>query len=105
MPQRQRHEYLTTLLGIPGWYVAGTELRRRKGRSEAVLLLDREEAAYTCGGCGQVYTEARPWRIQEVQHLLLWEFVTVLRIQKYRVVCPGCGVKAERLPWAAPYSG
>jgi transposase len=104
MSQRQREEYLTTLLGIPGWYVAGTERRRRKGRSEAVLNLERAAAAYTCGGCGQVYPEARPWRIQEVQHLLLWEHVTILRVQKHRVVCPTCGLKAERLPWAAPYA-
>ncbi len=104
MVQRQRDEYLTALLGIPGWYVAGKTLRRRKGRSEAVLLLDREEAAYTCGGCGQVSSEARPWRVQELQHLLLWEHVTILRVQKHRVACPGCGVKAERLPWAAPYA-
>ena len=77
MSQRQQEEYLTTLLGIQGWYVARTALRRRKGRSEAVLVLEREVAAYTCGGCGQVYPEARPWRIQELQHLLLWEHVTM----------------------------
>ena len=71
MSQRQREEYLTALLGIPGWYVVSTGLRRRKGRSEAVLDLDREEAVYTCGGCGYVATEARPWRSQELQHLLL----------------------------------
>jgi len=62
MSQRQRDGYLTTLLGIPGWYVAGTDHRRRKGRSEAVLTLEREAAAFTCGGCGHVYPEARPWR-------------------------------------------
>ena len=87
MVQRQRDEYLTALLGIPGWYVAGTILRHRKGRSEVVLVLDREEAVYTCGGCGQVSFEARPWRVQELQHLLLWEHVTILRVQKHRVVC------------------
>jgi transposase len=98
--QRQRDEYLTMLLRMPGWYVAGTERRSRKGRSEAVLVLEREEAVYTCGGCGHVSSEARPWRVQELQHLLLWEHVTILRVQKHRVVCPTCGVKAEQ-PWAA----
>ncbi len=104
MSQRQRDEYLTRLLGIPGWYVASTDLRRRKGRSEAVLVLEREEAVYTCGRCGYVTSEARPWRMQELQHLLLWEHVTILRVQKHRVACPTCGVKAERLPWAARYA-
>jgi transposase len=104
MVQRQREEYLTELLGIPGWYVARTTRRRRKGRSEAVLLLEREEPSYTCGGCGHGASEARPWRMQEFQHLLLWEHVTILRVQKHRVVCPGCGVRAERLPWAARYA-
>jgi transposase len=104
MVQRQRDEYLTALLGIPGWYVAGKTCRHRKGRSEAVLVLEREEAVYTCAGCGHVVAEARPWRTQELQHLLLWEHVTILRVQKHRVVCPGCGLKAERLPWAARYA-
>jgi len=104
MVQRQREEYLTRLLGMPGWYVASADLRRRKGRSEAVLLLEREEAVYTCGGCGQVVAEARPWRVQEFQHLLLWEHVTILRVWKHRVVCGTCGLKAEQLPWAARYA-
>ena len=104
MSQRQRDEYLTALLGIPGWYVASTGLRRRKGRSEAVLGLEREAAVYTCGRCGRVATAARPWRVQELQHLLLWDHVTILRVQKHRVLCPTCGLKAERLPWAAPYA-
>ena len=104
MGQRQRDEYLTTLLRIPGWYVVGTTLRVWKGRSEAVLELEREEPRYTCGGCGHVVSEARPWRVQELQHLLLWDHVTILRVQKYRVRCPACGLKAERLPWAAPYA-
>jgi len=30
--------------------------------------------------------------------------VTILRVQKHRVLCPTCGLKAERLPWAAPYA-
>jgi transposase len=104
MGQRQRDECLTTWLRIPGWYVAGTELRVRKGRSEAVLELDREEPRYTCGRCGHVASEARPWRVQELQHLPLWEHVTILRVQKHRVACPTCGLKAERLPWAIPYA-
>jgi transposase len=104
MSQRQRDEYLTAMLGIPGWYVAGKSLRYRKGRAEVVLDVERDTPGYTCGGCGQVVTEARPWRLQELQHLLLWDHVTILRVQKHRVRCPICGLKAERLPWAAPYA-
>ena len=55
MVQRQREGYLTRLLGMPGWYVAGTDLRRCKGRSD---FLEREEAVYTCGKCGHVYPGA-----------------------------------------------
>ena len=104
MSQRQRDEYLTAVLGIPGWYVAGKSLRSRKGRAEAVLLIDRDAPVYTCEGCGYVASTARPWRVQELQHLLLWDHVTILQVQKYRVQCPTCGLKAERLPWAAPYA-
>jgi transposase len=105
MGQRQREEYLTTVLRFPGWwYVAGTEVRFRKGRSEAVLTLERDAARYTCGGCRRVAAAVRPWRVQELQHLPLWEHVTILRVQRYRVRCPTCGLKAERLPWAAPYA-
>jgi hypothetical protein len=85
--------------------VARTDYRRRKGQSEPVVVLEREEAAFTCGGWGQqVVPEARPWRTQELQHLLFWEHVTVLRVLKDRVVCPGCGLKADRLPRVACYA-
>jgi len=104
MSQRQREEYLTTLLGRPGWYMAAKELRRRKGRSEVVLVVERDEPAYICRGCGQVYAQARPWRLQKLQHLPLWDHVTILRVQKHRLLCPACGLKAERLPWAVRYA-
>ncbi|MGB9716491.1 MAG: transposase [Thermodesulfovibrionales bacterium] len=38
-----------------------------------------------------------------MRHLLLWEHPTYLRFTKYRVKCPKCGLKAERLPWLSFY--
>ena len=33
----------------------------------------------------------------------LWQHTTFLRFQQYRVICPQCGTKVERLAWLARY--
>ena len=58
MSLRQRDEYLTAVLGIPGWYAAGKTLRYRKGRAEAVLVVDRDAPVYTCEDRGHVASAA-----------------------------------------------
>jgi len=44
---------------------------------------------------------------REVRDLPCFEYVTTVVVETYRVKCPGCGIRAERvaqLPSKAPYS-
>lgn len=98
------HDYfLTKLLGTQGWYVKGKEIREEKGQQKLILDIEREDSIYICSGCGDTFKEAYKWRQQEVRHLLLWEHPTYLRFTKYRVKCPRCGLKAERISWLSFY--
>lgn len=58
-----------------------------------------------CGGCGQPaprYDRRPPrrWRHLSMGQLRIW-----LCYAPWRVRCPRCGVKTERVPWAVPGSG
>lgn len=37
----------------------------------------------------------------EVQHLTWWQYPTFLRVRRYRVNCPDCGLTLEPLPFVA----
>jgi len=92
----------TTLLGIPGFKVIEVKQQKRNRRSRAILSLEREPGfEYRCSGCKQAVAEVRTYRTRWVRHLLLWQHVTFLRFQQYRVMCPRCGPKVEALPWMA----
>jgi len=98
------NDYITGLLGIKGFYVTKVELEHRGARTAAILTLDRDEAVYLCEHCGQSIAQAFPYRPREVQHLTLWHHLTFLRVMQYRVLCPRCGWRVERLPFVGCYS-
>lgn len=74
-------------------------------RKAVVLYLERSEPGYICGRCGQrVEGEVTSYRERKVQHLMLFEYLTYLRVYQYRVLCPNCGGwRVERLPFATRY--
>jgi transposase len=95
---------LTTLLGIPGFKVAKVKRQKSGWRSRVILTLERERSfRFRCDGCGEEVEEVRPYRARWVRHLHLWQHATFLRFDQYRVLCPQCGTKVERLPWLARY--
>ena len=99
-----QEDYLTNFLGMKGFCVARVEMGVRGERKAVVFYLERSEAGYLCGGCGQrVEGEVTSYREREVQHLTLFEYLTFLRVYQYRVLCPTCGWKVERLPFAERY--
>jgi transposase len=81
--------------------VVGVELHQEDGQEQVVVdLARREHRRMRCGRCGRVvraiYDRApRSWR-----HLDLLRVRCVLRCEVRRVLCPGCGVAAEEVPWA-----
>lgn len=98
-----QREYLTKLLGITGFTVVTVEIETVGRRSAAILTLEREEKLAVCERCGQKGDRIYPYREREVQHLTLWQHLTILRVMQYRIVCPQCGWRVERLPFVDRY--
>ena len=62
-----------------------------------------------CSRCGQHVPAARIHEVceREVRDLPCFEYTTTVVVETYRVKCPRCGIRAERvaqLPSKAPYS-
>jgi transposase len=58
-------------------------------------------------GCGRKFTDAHDYNEREVRDLPWGEYRTTVVIEVYRVCCPQCGVKVEKvpqLPSKAPFS-
>ena len=97
----------TKILGWPGYRVYRAEIdegaktlklwvRRKPGRRRLV-----------CSGCGRRVNEIREVYEREVRDLACFEYQTTVVLELYRVRCPNCGVKAEKveqLPSKAPFS-
>jgi transposase len=67
----------------------------------------RRNRKLECSGCGRKFTEAYDCRERAVRDLPWSEFRGTVHIEVYRVKCPDCGVKVEKvplLPGKAPYS-
>lgn len=94
---------ITKLLGIKGWKVRSASIEERRGRESVILDLERDNYEYICRKCGASVDKAYTYKEQEVRHLLWWQYPTYLRFTKYRVNCPYCGKKAEKLSWVKWY--
>lgn len=89
------------LLGFDAVSVVAVDVVLEDG--EQVLVVDvarRRNRRMFCSGCGQrcraIYDRStRRWR-----HLDVFRVRCVLRCEVRRVICPGCGVTAEQVPWA-----
>src|ERR1035441_7796951 len=71
-------------------------VRRKRGNRKLV-----------CSGCGRKLTEACDIYQREVRDLPWSEYRATVVIELYRVRCPDCGVKTEKvpqLPSKAPFS-
>ena len=97
----------TRVLGWPGYRVyraeideAGKALKlwvRRKGGNRKLV----------CSGCSRRVNEIHETYEREVRDLPCFEYRTTVVIELYRVRCPDCGLKTEKveqLPGKAPFS-
>ncbi|MDI6890829.1 MAG: ISL3 family transposase [Thermodesulfovibrionales bacterium] len=94
----QQLDYLTKLLGFQGFYVKDMEIERKDDIERVILELWRAKGGkYICSPCGNELLDKHSSWIQEVRHLHLWRYLTILRFEKVKVRCPRCGVKVESL--------
>ncbi len=71
------------------------------------LWVRRKAGKLVCSGCGRGVSAIAEVYEREVRDLPCFEYRTTVTVELYRVRCPDCGVKAEKvalLPSKAPFS-
>ena len=97
----------TKILGWPGYRVYKYEINEKKKKLKLWVRRKSGNQRLVCGGCGQRVQEVREIYEREVRDLPWGEYAVTVVIELYRVDCPRCGVKAEKveaLPSKAPFS-
>ena len=95
------------VLGWPGYRVYRYEIDEPGKRLKLWVRRKRGNRKLICSGCGRKLAEAYDSYEREVRDLPCFEFRTTVVMELYRVRCPDCGVKTEKvpqLPSKAPFS-
>src|ERR1700682_2211930 len=93
--------------GVAG--VSGLPTRNRGAEKNLKpgVRLKRGNQRLVCSSCGRKLSDAYDTYEREVRDLPCFEFRTTVVVELYRVRCPDCGVKTEKvpqLPSKAPFS-
>jgi len=97
----------TKMLGWPGYRVYRHEINEEAKTLKLWVRRKRGNRKLVCSGCGRKLTEVYDTYEREVRDLPCFEFRTTVVVELYRVRCPDCGVKTEKvpqLPSKAPFS-
>lgn len=97
----------TKVLGWPGYRVYRHEINEAAKTLKLWVRRKRGNRKLVCSGCGRKLSEVYDTYEREVRDLPCFEFRTTVVIELYRVRCPDCGVKTEKvpqLPSKAPFS-
>lgn len=97
----------TKILGWPGYRVYQQEIDEKAKTLKLWVRRKRGNRKLVCSGCGRKLLGVHDVTEREVRDLPWGEFRTTVVIELYRVRCPDCGPKMERvdqLPSKAPFS-
>jgi len=97
----------TRILQWPGYRVYRHEIDEQNKTLDLWVRRKRGNGKLECSGCGRKFSDAYDCRERAVRDLPWSEFKTAVHIEVYRVKCPDCGVKVEKvplLPSKAPFS-
>ena len=97
----------TKILGWPGYRVYRSEINEDSKTVRLWVRRKRGNRKLVCSGCGQAVKEIADVYEREVRDLPCFEYRTTVVIELYRVRCPNCGLKIEKveqLPSKAPFS-
>jgi transposase len=95
----------TRIVGWPGYWVYRSEINEEARKLK--LWLRRKSGKLVCSVCGGTVSKIAEVYEREVRDLPCFEYRTTVVVELYRVRCPNCGVKAEKisqLPSKAPFS-
>jgi transposase len=97
----------TKLLGWPGYRVWRQEIDDKAKTLKLWVRRKRGNKRAICSGCGKAAPGIHEICEREVRDLPVFQFRTTVVIELYRVRCPNCGPKIEKveqLPSKAPFS-
>jgi transposase len=97
----------TRILQWPGYRVYRQTIDEKKKTLDLWVRRKRGNRKLECSGCGRKFTDAYDCSERAVRDLPWSEFRSTVHIEVYRVKCPDCGVKVEKvplLPSKAPFS-
>ncbi len=92
-------------MGWPGYRVYRSEID--EDAKTLKLWVRRKPGKLVCSGCGRTVGEIAEVSEREVRDLSCFEYRTTIVVELYRLRCPDCGIKAEKiaqLPSKAPFS-
>jgi transposase len=95
------------ILGWPGYRVYQFEINEQAKTLRLWVRRKGGNLKLVCSGCGRRVHEIHEVYEREVRDLPCFQFRTTVVIELYRVHCPNCGIKTERvepLPSKAPFS-
>jgi transposase len=96
----------TRLLGWPGYRVWRHEIDE-PAKKLKLWVRRKRDSVPVCSGCGRPVETLHETCEREVRDLPVFEFRATVIIELYRVRCPDCGPKMERveqLPSKAPFA-
>ena len=97
----------TKVLGWPGYRVYRHEINEKNKTLKLWVRRKRGNRVLRCPSCGRRVDDVHEAYERQVRDLPCFEFQTTVIVELYRIRCPDCGVKAEKvepLPSKAPYS-
>jgi transposase len=97
------------VLGWPGYRVYQMEIDEQGKKLTLRVRRKKSGLKRICSRCGQHVSARAIHEVceREVRDLPCFEYMTTVVVETYRVKCPRCGIRAERvaqLPSKAPYS-
>jgi transposase len=102
-----RDNEFTRILDWPGFRVFRHEIDEDAKTLRLWVRRKRGNRKLICSGFGRKFTEAHDCYQREVRDLPWRKYQTTVIIELYRVCCPQCGVRIEKvpqLPSKAPFS-
>jgi len=97
----------TKILDWPGYRVFRHEIDEKTRTLKLWVRRKRGNRVLICSGCGGRCSKIEEIRQREVRDLPWRKYQTIVVVEFYRVRCPKCGLKVERvpqLPSKAPFS-